>query len=197
MQGKLIQPISVVKYIVVLLILLLCSTPTNVEAKSASEISISVGPSLNFQYIMYNSENYQNRNTLGPGLSFSFDYALSNTFDVGTTVSYEYESYKNFYSYHDLKVSVNATLNLLSESRQEPNVYLSVLLGSGVDFVFRNDGDFGAYILSRSGLILNVRMSEKTDFVFKPVFEFTFQNGSTLFHSSTVIGVRVKLGGVK
>lgn len=192
-----IQPISVVKYIVVLLILLLCSTPTNLEAKSASEISISVGPSLNSQHIFYESDIYGNKNTLGPGFSFAFDYPLVHPIDLEANVTYEYESYKDFFSYHDLKLSANLILKFFNNSETVSRVNLYLLTGCGVDFVFRNDGDFGLYFLIRDGFLLDFGITEKVTLYFKPIVELTFQKGSAVLHTSEGIGVSVNLGGKK
>ena len=194
MRGKLI---SVVGNFCLLLILLFCFVAPELNAEPVSKISISAGPSFNYQRIIYDSDYYPNRKTIGPCFSFSFDYSAYEHIQFGANVTYEYESYRNFYKYHDLKVSINATVHLSYRNRTERNVNIFVLMGSGVDFVFRNDGDFGLYFLTRLGLILDIRLTEKTSIYIKPVGELTFQDGSTVLHSSAGIGVTVLLGGAK
>lgn len=193
MKGLRAKLKSVKNNLNLLLILVFCLMATSLYAESASKMTISAGPSLNYQHIFYDSDNYQNRKTLGPGFSFSFDYALSHPVALGTNVTYEYESYKNFYSYHDLKVSLNAIVHLSKKDRADRVVNFYALMGSGVDFVFRNDGDFGLYFLIRSGLAADFRLSTKVNLYVKPLVEMTFQKGSSVLHASLGIGATVKL----
>lgn len=192
-----VQLFSVVNNLNLLLLLVFCLISSELYAESSSKISVSAGPSFNQQFIFYSSDYYQNRQTVGPGFSCSFDYTVSHPIKLLTNATYEYESYKDFFSYHDLKISANFIFKFFNNIETVSRVNLYLLTGYGVDFVFRNDGDFGLYFLIRDGFLLDFGITEKVTLYFKPIVELTFQKGSAVLHTSEGIGVSVNLGGKK
>lgn len=157
--------------------------------------TITVGPSINYQHIFYNYRTYPEKRAFGPGFFVSYDYDVIDSLILDSTVSYEYEPYKDFYKYHDLKISINATILIVPTDMPDAKVKLHATMGCGVDLVFRNDGDFGLYFLNRVGLIMDIRLSCKTVLCIRPVIEITLQKGSFLIHSSLGVGAAFKLRG--
>ena len=155
---------------------------------------ISVAPTVSFQRILYEVPQYNNKNGMGLGLLASYDSFKTDRSSLGLQLSAEYFDYPISYDYFDLKLSGTFKFRLIPLNTPDTTARLFMSLGAGADFVFREDGDFGTYIHLTGGLEFILYGDDGSDVVLRTDVAGTFQQGSTVFHASVGLGVRMGFG---
>lgn len=158
--------------------------------------ALDISGSYGLQYIFYTSptDGNPNKYTTGLGASGAFSIPTKNRrIRASARLSTEYYNYKDFHSYHNLKLSGNIMYRFFP-SDNSSTCRLFVSAGPGADFVFRDDGDFGIYFLGNTGLLFTNKLNNGTDFIAGANSDITLQKGSWLFHLCAVSGIRIRLG---
>ena len=181
------------KILLLLLFLIVSILCLGAKSNNYSDV-ISVAPSFSFQRILYEVPQYNDKNGLGMGMLVSYDSFKNSGSSLGLQFSAEYFDYPSSYDFIDLKLSGTFKFRLLPAGRSDTDARLFVLFGAGADFVFREDGDYGAYINLMGGLEFLLYAGDKSDILFRTDVAGTFQRGSTVLHASVGLGVRFGFG---
>ncbi len=145
------------------------------------ETALSLLP-YSYQRIDYTTEhNPESRASIyGGGLGLELRYNFNSIVSLGSGVRTEHYKYEDFHIYHDLKLT--STLGLKLSGKNNSRNKLSLLIGGGVDFVVRDDGEVGFYPLIEYGVRDTFRLNEKLSLGFTLSLNHTFQNGSVVMH---------------
>lgn len=155
---------------------------------------ISFAPSCSYQRILYEVPQYNDKTGLGFGVLVGYDSFKNSGSSFGLQLTAEYFDYPISYNYIDLKLSGTFKFRLIPLNNSDTTAKLFVTLGAGADFVFRDDGDYGAYIHLAGGLEFVLYGDDRNDVVFRTDVAGTFQKGSTVLHASVGLGVRLGFG---
>lgn len=183
------------KRLILLLLFVVAFSVLSLAARSNDYTDvISVAPTVSFQRILYEVPQYNNKNGIGLGLLACYDSFKTDSSSLGLQVSVEYFDYPNSYDFIDLKLSGTFKFRLIPLNTPDTTARLFMSLGAGADFVFREDGDFGTYIHLTGGLEFILYGDDRSDVVLCTDVAGTFQQGSTVFHASVGLGVRMGFG---
>lgn len=178
--------------VIILIVLIGTVAVSGVFAKDAGRSeSVTVSPLFSFQRIFYSVDNYTNRNGSGLGAEIAYDHFLNTKTSIGLATSYEFFIYKDFFDYNDFKVQATVKRQILGK---EGRTRLFATAGAGMDFVLRNDKDFGAYPLFNLGLETVFRCKDKTSVTLKTEAGITIQKGSVVLQANAGVGLRFSFG---
>ncbi len=157
------------------------------------EVSLKALPYA-YQKINYTIENTKkNRSSIyGGGMSAEFRYNFPSLSPLGLDTSVEYYNYDAFHSYFDFKGALTAEIRLIGSDESRNKVYLT--FGGGIDFVVRDDGEWGCYPLITYGLKDSFRLTEDMSFDIGIDVNHTFQNGTNVLHILPSIGITYSWG---
>lgn len=155
---------------------------------------VTIEPTLSYQHIRYHVPQYNNKSGLGLGLFVGYDHFEDDYRSSGVQLSFEHFQYPTFYNYTDIKLAGVFKARLIPKDDPNTNTRLFFAFGTGADFVFREDGDFGAYMYLSGGLELVFFGDDRSDITVKADVAGTFQNGSALIHASVGLGIRLGFG---
>ena len=177
---------------VFVLLLIVFGAGSTVYASDSSQTNcITFSPTFSFQRIFYSVDNYTNRNGFGLGAEIAYDHFLNSKTTLGLASSYEFFVYRDWFNYNDFKVQATVKRQILGK---EGRTRLFATAGAGMDFVLRNDKDFGAYPLFNLGLETVFRCKDKTSVTLKTEAGITIQKGSVVLQANAGVGLRFSFG---
>ncbi len=116
----------------------------------------------------------------GGGGGIELRYNISSLFSIGINTSLEYYNFEAFHTYLDFKAVATAGLRIIGSSESRNKVYFT--LGGGIDFVLRNDREWGCYPLISYGVRDGISLTGNTSLSFGVDINHTFQNGTNVTH---------------
>ncbi len=156
-------------------------SPCACSEKEKYEVSLLLSP-YTLQKVTYSGKRTPSSRTTSWGNMFGlgFTYSMTSEFGVSAGISSSWHRYNEFHEYRDIKTDVRMCFKVLESDNLQYRMYL--LLGAGIDSVWRDDGDWGCYPMVIGGIKESFFLKENTSLDWGCDAAYTFQDGSRVFH---------------
>ncbi len=145
------------------------------------EVTMNLLPYL-YQRINYTIENTPSSRSsvYGGGAGIELRYNFSPILSLCSSITTEHYKYDGFHIYHDFKLTSSVDYKIIGGESSRDRLYLT--LGGGMDFVVRDDGEYGCYPLVSYGLKNTFNLTARTALGVSLTLNHTFQNGSNVMN---------------